>query len=131
MFQSPRDWGMSTDYILIRLGVSRMVSIRRPPPRGKKVAGRLLPPIKIMESCHVTFEAAPAVTTQLNSQKRLARLENPDALKRDLKKNYDADSRQRERFYLGPSNPGTGNCERTCGKVAAVNLRNQPERSEG
>ena len=34
LFQSPRDWGMSTDYILVRFGVSRMVSIRRPPPPG-------------------------------------------------------------------------------------------------
>ena len=32
LFQSPRDWGMSTDYILVQFGVSRMVSIRRPPP---------------------------------------------------------------------------------------------------
>ena len=31
---TPQLRGMSTDYILIRLGVSKMVSIRRPPPRG-------------------------------------------------------------------------------------------------
>ena len=33
---TPQLRGMSTDYILIRLGVSKMVSIRRPPPRGEK-----------------------------------------------------------------------------------------------